>query len=75
MTPQGNPSRTPPPHPGQSRITGVKQFSKPMKITKKKFVMGPDPNAGGSAIVKKEPNPAALNTNHLNPAFISAGRP
>jgi hypothetical protein len=46
-----------------------------MKITKKKFVMGPDPNAGGSAIVKKEPNPAGLNTNHLNPAFISAGRP
>lgn len=46
-----------------------------MKITKKKFVMGPDPNAGGSAIVKKEPNPTALNTNHLNPAFISAGRP
>ena len=49
----------------------MKQFSKPMKITKKKFVMGPDPNAGGSANVKKEQNP---NMNHLNPAFISAGR-
>ena len=33
--------------------------------------MGPDPNAGGSAIVKKEPNPAM---NLLNPSFISAGR-
>jgi hypothetical protein len=42
-----------------------------MKIQKKKFVMGPDPNAGGSAIVKKEPNPAM---NLLNPSFISAGR-
>ena len=42
-----------------------------MKVVKKKFVMGPDPNAGGSANTKKESNP---NMNHLNPAFISAGR-
>jgi len=35
--------------------------------------MGPDPNAGGSALVKKEPNPT-MNVNLLNPSFISAGR-
>ena len=44
-----------------------------MKITKKKFVMGPDPNAGGSANVKKESN-SGMNTNYLNPNAISAGR-
>ena len=32
-------SRTPPPHPNTG-VTGVRQFSKPMKITKKKFNMG-----------------------------------
>ena len=41
-----------------------------MKITKKKFVMSPDPNAG-SANGKRE---SSMGMNHLNPAQISAGR-
>ena len=41
------PSYTPPPNPGQ-RVQGTKQFSKPMKIQKKKFVMdAPDPTQSG----------------------------
>jgi len=36
---QNDTSKTPPPHPN-SRVVGAKQFSKPMKITKKKFNMG-----------------------------------
>ena len=30
---------TPPPGPSQSRVQGTKQFAKPMKIQKKRFVM------------------------------------
>lgn len=39
---------TPPPGPSQSRITGAKQFSKPMTFKKKRFVMStPDrPESG-----------------------------
>ena len=63
---ESNPSRTPPPGPSQSRITGEKQFSKPMKIQKKKFQMDmPDPKLSGLS-----PN-AAANQNRLN---IPGGR-
>ena len=52
-------NRTPPPGPGQSRLTGVKQFSKPMKIQKKKFQMDmPDPKKSGLS-----PNAAAFANN------------
>ena len=39
-----NSGMTPPPGPGAQRLVGAKQFSKPMKVTKKKFNMAYDPS-------------------------------
>jgi hypothetical protein len=70
-----NSSATPPPHPGASRVQGVKQFSKPMKITKKKFVMAP-PDPSSSGFVKPKPRDVdpydhLLNAPYQEPAAMN----
>ena len=71
-----NSNATPPPHPGASRVQGVKQFSKPMKITKKKFVMAPpDPSSSGLTKPKAsrdvDPYDHLLNAPYQEPAAMT----
>lgn len=64
----GMPSSTPPPGPSQSRVQGTKQFAKPMKIQKKRFVMAaPDRQEHIPNLSQGQSNNQYLNTPNTGP--------